>query len=377
MRTAIIADWLPTFGGAEHVVAALHRLFPDAPIFTTVARHERIAKMGTNDVRVSRLQTAFCILRTHTLLLPWMPRAMERIDLRDYDLVLSSSHAVGKGIIPSSSAVHVCYCHTPMRYAWDMEESYLEDFRVPHILRKTVQRCLMRIRRWDMTVSKRVDVFIANSTTTQERIQRLYGRPSTVVHPPIEERFFHAPLPDKKPADRDYFLALGRLVPYKRFDLLMKTANRLRLPLKIAGTGSDLGRLRKMAGPTVELLGFVHDEKLPSLYSNARALLFPQIEDAGVAALEAQACGTPVIALGKGGALDTVIEGKTGTLFPEQSVESLEGALQRWQEIPWDPEDIRKHAAQFREEIFLRKINAIVQGALDGHQRHIDAPPVQ
>ncbi|OGJ65973.1 hypothetical protein A3F36_03115 [Candidatus Peribacteria bacterium RIFCSPHIGHO2_12_FULL_55_11] len=369
MRTALIADWLPTYGVAEHVVGALHKEFSDAPIFTTVARREKLPALRSANIHTSGLQKVFKILGTHTVLLPWMPRAMEGFDLRNFDLIVSSSHAVGKGIVPPSTAVHVCYCHTPIRYAWEMEETYLKDFRVPKLLRKHVKNRLNAIRRWDMTTSKRVDLFIANSTTTQERIQRLYGRESTVIHPPVGEQFLQSPLDTKSPGDRHYFLALGRLVPYKRFDLLIDTCNRLKLPLKIAGTGRDFKRLRAMAGPTVEMLGFVSDDALPKLYAGARAFFFPQIEDAGVAALEAQASGTPVIALGQGGALDTVIDGKTGIFFPEQSVASVQKAIEDFSMIDWKPEEIRRHAEQFREEIFRKKIRVAVENAVKKFQR--------
>ncbi|OGJ60737.1 hypothetical protein A3C37_03925 [Candidatus Peribacteria bacterium RIFCSPHIGHO2_02_FULL_53_20] len=370
MHVALIADWLPTFGGAEHVVAALHREFPDAPVFTTVARPERLGPLRHADIRVSGLQRMFRMIGTHTVLLPWMPRAMEGCDLRNFDLILSSSHAVGKGIVPPSTAMHICYCHTPIRYAWEMEESYLRDFRIPALLRKPIQKRLTQIRRWDMTASKRVDCFIANSTTTQERIKRLYGRESIVIHPPVEEKFLQSPLDARLPRDRHYFLALGRLVPYKRFDLLVETANRLKLPLKIAGIGRDFRRLKAMAGPTVELLGFVPDHALPKLYAGARAFFFPQIEDAGVAALEAQASGTPVIALGQGGALDTVIEGITGIFFKEQSADSIVAALDHFSTIAWNPEKIRDHAHQFSEERFRGKIRKVVKENVRRFQRN-------
>jgi len=376
MRTVIIADWLPTFGGAEHVVATLHRMYPDAPIFTTVARRGRLPELSHADIRLSRLQFPFSILRTHTVLLPWMPRAVESMDLRGSDLIFSSSHAVGKGVIPPSDAVHICYCHTPVRYGWEMEDAYLKDFRVPRLLTPMVRNMLMRLRRWDMTAADRVDVFIANSRTTQERIRRIYGRESVVIHPPVGERMFGAKIDDRRPQDRAYFLALGRLVPYKRFDLLVATANRLRLPLKIAGTGSDFKRLKKLAGPTVDMLGFIPDESLPKLYAQARAFLFPQIEDAGVAALEAMACGTPVIALGKGGALDTVAEGATGVFFSEQSEASLTSAINDYAKIHWNPAEIRAHAEQFREQHFRSNIRSVVDRALQQYGKAHVMPAV-
>ncbi|MDD5103057.1 MAG: glycosyltransferase, partial [Candidatus Peribacteraceae bacterium] len=257
---------------------------------------------------------------------------------------------------------HVCYCHTPMRYAWEMEEEYLRDFRVPHILRRTVKRMLKRMRRWDLTTAKRVDHFIANSTTTQERIRRVYGRESTVIPPPVDARFFMQALTTGE--QRKGLLAIGRLVPYKRFDLLIETANALKLPLTIAGTGRDLARLTALAGPTVTMLGFVPDRDLPELYGHARALLLPQIEDAGVVPLEAQACGTPVIALRRGGVLDTVREGRTGVFFEEQTVDALRDALERFERMTFDHAAIREHARQFSSDHFRERIAQAVERAV-------------
>lgn len=365
MKLAIIADWLPTYGGAEHVIAEFHALWPEAPIFTTVARRGSIGPLADADVRLSPLQTWYRLLRRHSVLLPWMPRAVESFDLRGFDVIVSSSHAVAKGVIPPSSAVHICYCHTPMRYAWEMEDEYLRDFRVPSFLRRTVKRMLKRLRRWDLTTAKRVDVFLANSRTTQERISRIYARTSTVIPPPVQERFLQSPLVRRE--DRRGFLAIGRLVPYKRFDLLIKTANLLGLPLTIAGTGRDAARLQALAGPTVRLLGYVTEEELPSLYGQARALLLPQIEDAGVVPLEAQACGTPVIALKRGGALDTVVEGKTGVFFDNQDADALTSALERFERETFDPAAIRDHARQFSSSRFRERMANAVREACAAH----------
>lgn len=362
MRVAIVADWLTTFGGAEHVLAELLELFPDAPVFTTVVNRGKLGPLNDADIRPSRLQTLYRLLGRHQILLPLMPRAIEDIDLTGFDLIISSSHAVAKGIVPPSSAKHVCYCHTPMRYAWEMEEEYLRDFRVPGFLRGRVKRELSRLRRWDMTTAKRVDAFIANSSTTQERIARIYGRESVVIPPPVEDRFFDVASYELRVTDnskretRNYFLAVGRLVPYKRFDLLIQAANELKLPLKIAGRGQDESRLKAMAGPTVEFLGFVPEANLQSLYANAEALLFPQYEDAGIVLLEAQATGTPAIAFKAGGALDAVEEGKTGVFFAEQTVDSFREALVRFRAMHFDRAEIRKRAERFRKQRFREDI---------------------
>ena len=360
MRLALTADWLPVFAGAEHVIAEFHTLWPSAPIFTTVAARRGLGPLQDADIRVSRLQPWFQFLQDHRLLLPWMPAAMEAMDLRGYDIILSSSHAVGKGIVPPSSATHICYCHTPMRYAWEMEEKYLHDFRIPKLARKTVKRLLTKLRRWDLTTAKRVDVFIANSTETQSRIRSVYRRESTVVPPPIHERFFAYPLSREQMERRHAYLAIGRMVPYKRFDLVIAFANAHRLPLVIAGTGPDEKRLRRLAGPTVTFLGFVADEDLPRIYANARALLFPPHEDAGIVPLEAQACGTPVIAFRRGGAADSVKEGVSGLFFSDQSTDAIAEALARFEDMTLDPMAIRAHAKQYSAERFREKIRTIV-----------------
>lgn len=365
MRLAIVADWLVTFGGAEHVLAALHELFPDAPLFTTVARTASLGPLREADIRTTWLQSLYRLTRQHQILLPLMPRAIEGIDLGKFDVILSSSHAIAKGLIPPSHALHLCYCHTPMRYAWEMEEEYLRDFRVPRLLRPAVKRELMRLRRWDMTTAKRVDVFLANSTATSDRIRNTYGRTSIVIPPPVSHAFFDTPL---TAPTSTYFLAIGRMVPYKRFDLLIEVANALRLPLKIAGTGQDAARLRRLAGPTVEFLGFVPEEDLPGLYSGAQALLFPQEEDAGIVPLEAEASGTPVIAYRAGGAIDSVRDGETGLFFDTQSPESVIDALRRFETHTWDPAVIRRFAHSFRTDHFQSRIRQEISRAYDAKQ---------
>lgn len=353
MSTAIVADWLPVYGGAEHVIAEFAMLWPDAPIFSTIANPSRLGPLASADIRTTHLQKWYRLTGKHQWLLPWMPRAIEEIDLRGFDTIISSSHAIAKGLVPPSTARHICYCHTPMRYAWEMEDEYLDDFRIPKFLRRIIKDKLRDIRRWDLTSAKRVDTFIANSTTVQERIQRVYNRDAEVITPPVSERFFEKPLAD---APREYYLTIGRLVPYKRYDLMIHAANKLQLPLKVAGTGQDMERLKKLAGPTIEFLGFVPDDELFALYSSAKALLFGAYEDAGVVPIEAQACGTPVVCFGKGGVLDTVINGKTGVYFAAQEIDSVTDAVQRFAGIQFNPEAIRVHATQFSAAKFREKV---------------------
>lgn len=345
VKIAIVADWLTTYAGAEHVLLDIVRTFPQTPIFTTVAKPRSLGPLFGADIRPTRLQRLYRMVRRHQLLLPFLPRAVESIDLRGFDCILSSSHAVGKGVVPPSGAVHVCYCHTPVRYAWEMEEKYLEDFRVPQMLRPSARRVLKRLRRWDLSTAKRVDLFLANSRETAARIENIYGRPSVVLPPPVDDRFFASSL--QPMTARTRFLAVGRLVPYKRFDLLVEASNALGFPLTIVGRGQERARLKHMAGPSVEFVGHVPDADLPALYATARAVLFPQHEDAGIVAREAQAAGTPVIAFGRGGVRDAVEDGVTGLFFEEQTVPSLAAALERFAAMRFDPTRIREHARAF------------------------------
>lgn len=367
MKIALTADWIMAAGGAEQVISAFAETFPQAPIFTTVAADLSSGSLATSTVHTSSLQRWYRLFGKHQPLLPWMPRAMESFDLSGYDVILSSSHAVGKGILPPPDGIHVCYCHTPMRYAWFMEEDYLRDFHIPHFLWPLIKRRLSIVRTWDLATSKRVDLFLANSETTARRIKEIYGRESVVIHPPVDDHFFDVPL--RRSEEDPYVLAVGRLVPYKRFDLLIDAANAEGIRLKIAGSGQDEAALKKRAGPTVEFLGYVHDDALPPLYANAEALLFPQEEDAGIVLLEAQACGTPVIAYGAGGAVDLTKEGVSSVLFPTQTDESVVHALKEFRARSWDRTAIRKRVRDCMRSNFNARISRIVTETYDQFNR--------
>ena len=366
MKLAIVTDWLTVFGGAEHVVAEFRKLWPASPLFTTVARPEALGPLKQADIRVTTLQWLYRLLGRHQVLLSLMPRAVEQIDLRGYDVILSSSHAVAKGIVPPSDSVHVCYCHTPMRYAWEMENQYLQDFRVPKFLQKKIRVRLKFLRRWDLATAKRVDLFIANSSETKLRIERIYGRTCAVLQPPVDDRFFEGSVTDA----RTTFLTVGRLVPYKRFHLVIELANKLGLPLTVIGTGRESARLRAMAGPTITFAGYVSDAELPAYYRKAKAVFFPTHEDAGIVPLEAEASGAPVIAFGQGGARDTVIDGTTGLFFAEQTCAAMEQTFRRFDTMKFDHEAIRRHARSFSSTQFRERMKLLVQEAYEHKKRY-------
>lgn len=356
MKVAIVADWLTNYGGAESVISAFHDIFPDAPVYTTIYEPKKMKELGKlKDVRTSYLQKI--PIKKQQWLLSLMPTAVEMMNLDEYDLVLSSCHSVSKGVITKPNTLHISYCHTPMRYAWESWDFETRLQKFPRFLHPSIRKQIKKIREWDYCAAQRVDKYIANSSYISGQIRKYYERDSVVIYPPVHTERFK---PVRQPTE-DYYFSVGRLIPYKKFDLLIQTFNEMGLPLKIAGTGPDLDKLKAMAKPNVEILGYVEIEKLIDLYANCKAFLFPQIEDAGIVPLEAMACGRPVIALNRGGSLDTMIDGKTGVLFKEQSVEGLKDAIKRFEKMKFDPHFIRKHAEQFDVEHFKKKIRTYVE----------------
>jgi glycosyltransferase involved in cell wall biosynthesis len=301
------------------------------------------------------------VTKHHQPYLPLYPFAMEALDLRGYDLVLSSSSAFGKGVITRPGTLHICYCHTPMRWCWNYEE-YVEREQLGKVARRVLPFFMTGLRVWDQTSSMRVDHFIANSPIIADRIQKYYRRESVVIPPPVEaSRFPSNPATDVE----DYFLLLGRFVPYKRFDLAIEACNRLQLPLVVIGSGRDEERLKRMAGPTVRFLGRLSDEEVIHYYRHCRAFLFPGEEDFGITPLEAQAAGRPIIAYGAGGALASVVDGVTGVFFHEQTVKSLVEVLATFNERFFDPLAIRNHALEFDTPRFQRRIMQFIEAKLN------------
>lgn len=357
MKVALVHEWLTTLGGSERVLLALHRIWPDAPIFTSVTGGDQLPDAFKGlDIRTSFLQKIPGAAQRHQALLPLMPLAFELHDLRGFDLVITSHHACAKGVIVDADALHLAYVHTPMRYAWDLTHEYqatLSPFK-----RALAQPVLSYLRAWDVASSFRVDHYMANSRLVQTRIGKTWRREATVIPPPIALDAFAI-----GPADTrgDHFLVVSRLVPYKRVDLAVAAATRLGVKLKVIGDGPLYKQLKRDAGPTVEFLGHVSDAEVALEYGRARALLFPGREDFGLTPLEAMASGTPVLAFGAGGALETVIDGVTGLFFAEQTAESLIDAMQRLDGHPFDPITLRAHAAGFDEAVFARRIRTLAE----------------
>jgi glycosyltransferase involved in cell wall biosynthesis len=361
MKVAIVHDYLNQMGGAERVVMAFHDIFPEAPIYTSIYDPGRVdPAFQKMDIRTSFMQKLPLVTKHHQPYLPLYPFAMEALDLRGYDLVLSSSSAFGKGVITRPETLHICYCHTPMRWCWNYEE-YVEREQLGKVARRVLPFFITGLRVWDQTSAMRVDHFIANSPVIAERIQKYYRREAVVIPPPVDASRFPS---DPAPEVEDYFLSLGRFVPYKRFDLAIEACNRLRLPLVVIGKGRDEERLKRMAGPTIRFLGRLSDEEVIHYYRHCRAFLFPGDEDFGITPLEAQAAGRPVIAYGSGGALASVVDGVTGAFFKEQTVESLVEVLANFNEQHFDPNAIRNHALEFDTPRFQRRIMQFIEAKL-------------
>jgi glycosyltransferase involved in cell wall biosynthesis len=362
IKVALVHDYLNQMGGAERVVIALHEMFPDAPIYTSIYDPTRVdPAFQKMDIRTSFMQKLPMVTKHHQPYLPLYPFAMEKLDLRGYDLVLSSSSAFGKGVITRPETLHICYCHTPMRWCWNYEE-YIEREHLGKVARTILPFLITKLRTWDQISAMRVDHFIANSPIVADRIRKYYRREAIYIPPPVEaSRFTFDPTTETE----DYFLILSRLVPYKRIDLAIEACNQLQFPLVIIGDGRDMPRLKRIAGPTIRFLGKLPDQEVLHYYSHCRAFIFPGEEDFGITPLEAQASGRPVIAYGAGGALATIVDGVTGIFFHEQTVESLTAALTSFNERTFDPFVIRNHALEFDTPRFRGRILQFIEAKMN------------
>lgn len=348
LKVAIVADWLSSVGGSEKVVWHLHRLFPDAPIFTTLYDSEGAKDFQNADVRPSFLQKIPGAAKKHQFYIPLMPWAISRINLSDYDLVISSSHTVGHGVKVGPKTVHICYCHTPVRWAWVPEIDNLKS-RLP--LGPIADLMAAYFRWWSKRKARSVTHFIANSNYIKARIKKSFGRDSTVVYPPIDT--LQIPLQTKKD---NYYLMSGRLINYKKPELAVDAFNTLGLSLKVVGTGSLKDKLMQQAKPNIEFLGYVSDQKLYDLYGRAQAFVFPSLEDFGMAPVEAMAAGTPVIGYGQGGLLESVVEGKTGLFFRQQASSAIVATVKEFEKKKFDTKAIRHQAQKFGTKVFQAHI---------------------
>ncbi len=365
MRVAVLHDYLNQYGGAERVLEAILEFFPDADVYTLLYhRGKTLGRFEHYRIKTSVLDIP-PVQKHHRLFIPLMPLAAELLKLeRNYDLIVSSSAGYAKGFGGGGNAFHICYCHAPLRYAWESE--YLKGLpfaptALAHRVGKFIAR---RLREWDKRAAGKVNVFIANSSFIREKIRAYYGRDAEVIHPPVDTGIFHPALPAEASAkEGDYYLMVGRLLYYKLFGLGIEACKRLNVPLKIVGSGPEERALRRQANGArnITFVKGASDDELRVLYSGAKAFLFPQTEDFGLVAAEALSCGAPVIAYGEGGSRDIVEEGKTGLFFPYQTVESLMGAMRRSENIRFDRNHIALRAERFSKEEFKRKFGDILK----------------
>ncbi|MCW5798251.1 MAG: Putative Glycosyl transferase, group 1 [Nitrospira sp.] len=376
MKVAIVHDWLTGMRGGERCLEAFCELFPDADVYTLLHIKRSVSlTIERHRIRTSFIQSLPLAERYYRYYLPLFPLAIERFRLPAYDLVLSSSHCVAKGIRPPAGAKHLCYIHAPMRYVWDQFENYAGGGRSGVLARLGMTLFRKRLQEWDIASATRVDQFVANSHNIARKVEGHYHRSAAVLHPPVDWQTFQA-----AEQSEDFYFMVTAFAPYKRVDLAIQACNVMKRRLKIIGKGQEEARLRKLAGPTVEFLGWQPDSVVRDHYARCRALLFPGEEDFGIVPLEAMACGKPVVAFGRGGALETVVplpgagsmtgagQSATGVFFYTQSVESLVEAMEIYERrrTEFDPHAIRAHVATFDRRLFKERLQAFAMGALTG-----------
>lgn len=366
LKFAVVHDrFAGAYTGSEKVVEGIVDTFP-APIFTLIADRNVLAGTTLQDaeIKTSFIQRMPMGQRGYQFYLPFYPLAVEQFDLSGYDVVISSSHSVAKGVLTNPDQLHICYCHTPMRYVWDLYFDYLRTSGLEKGLRSKIIRMVFHyLRMWDESTASRVDHFIANSVHVAKRIKKIYGRESSVIYPPVDVQSFS--LSTRK---ENFFLAASRLVQYKKIDLIVDAFSRMpEEKLVVIGDGPDMKKIKAKASGNIEILGYQKSEVLKDYLQRARAFIFAANEDFGIIPVEAQACGTPVIAYGRGGVRETVIEGKTGMYFDQQSVESIMDAVRRFQQVQsgFDPEKIRLNAERFGKERFKRELKTFVEEKVD------------
>lgn len=378
MKTAIVHEWLISYAGSERVLGQIAGLYPDADLYSLLdflPDEERGFIFGkhANTSVIQKLPMAKEKYRNYLILMPF---AIKRFDLSGYDLVITSSHTVAKGVRKYPGQIHICYCHTPMRYIWDLQNQYLKEAGLERGIRGAILKALFsRLRKWDVSTAKNVDHFIANSHYIKERIKRAYGIDARVIYPPVDIENFK--VNEKK---EDFFIAVSRMVPYKKMDLIVEAFSKMGLPLIVVGDGPDFSKVKRKAVKNIELMGHLKDEVLKMYMQKARALVFAAEEDFGIVPVEAQACGTPVIAFGRGGVRETVTpfteneaagsEGNnpTGIFFNEQTPSALIDAVKRFEKIEgrFDPYNLRRNAEKFSKERFDKEFRNFINEKISG-----------
>ena len=368
MKVALIHDWITGMRGGEKALEVFCELFPDADLYTLVYLPGTTTPMiERRRVRRSAIQWLPFAARFYRQYLPLFPIAVEQFDLDRYDLVISTSHCAAKSVVVTGRARHLCYCLTPMRYAWDQFDAYFGPDRVGVLGNRLLRPVLAALARWDRATEARVHRYLAISQYVARRIALYYNRESTLVYPPVDTDFYSPAANVNGNAGAGsppHFLVVSALVPYKRVDLAMIAARRAGVRLTVVGSGPERQKLEPLTGDGIEMTGWLPDEDIRELYRTCTAALLPGEEDFGIVPVEAQACGRPVVALGRGGALDTVMEGETGLLVPDLSVEALAAALGRAAATTWQPDRIRAHAEKFSRQRFMREIEQIVDETL-------------
>ncbi|MBU0646269.1 glycosyltransferase [Patescibacteria group bacterium] len=362
MKIALVHDYLSQNGGAEKVLQAFQSIWPQAPTYTLFFDSQKLPQFKNAPIRTSFMQRLPLIRSRYQWYLPLMPTATESLDLSEFDVVLSSASAFAKGVITREDALHICYCHTPTRYLWSDTHSYVQELSMPRVVKSLLPILLSRLRVWDRQAADRVDYFIGNSETVRRRIRKYYGRDSRLLAPPVAtERFTISDQP------KNYFLTGGRLVAYKRYDLVVEACNQTGLPLIIFGTGPQAKYLRQIAKSNIQFVGAVSDQQQAELYAQAKAFIHPQVEDFGITPVESMAAGRPVIAYRAGGATETVIEGLSGEFFDEQSWEEIADRLIRFNESNYQPALIRAHAEHYSLPVFKERIKDLVEELWQQH----------
>ncbi|MCG8510780.1 MAG: glycosyltransferase family 4 protein, partial [Rhodospirillales bacterium] len=361
LRVAVVHDFLYTYGGAERVLEQILALLPQANLFALfdfLPEGQRDF-IGNREVTTTVVQRLPMASKKHRAYLPLMPLAIEQLDVSGYDMIVSSSYMAAKGVITGPGQMHVCYCHSPVRYAWDLQHQYLNEASLGYGPRGLLARSILHyVRNWDARSAVGVDHFISNSHFVTQRIEKLYRRTATVIHPPVETHRF-ALHPEKEA----FYVTASRLVSYKRMDLIVEAFNRMpERRLIVIGDGPERQHLESIAGPNVSIVGHLSNKRLAAYFAMAKAFVFAAEEDFGIVPVEAMACGTPVIAYGRGGALETVVPGRTGIFFHQQTSDAIYNAVRKFEETdPWNPAAIRAHTEQFGIEAFTRKLGDMLE----------------